>query len=252
MKYILLTLIMNIQLSKNAQPNYSILNVSELLSRLETESRNIFDIDTQLSTNLCFVYYLKSGEVILIPGASKTDTSKGILFSERKYFDECVKNDHFPVENERKTMEETYQDEIKTINKQIDKMFYELNSKLSTKEVLDVNNISSLSKLLEFAKKKWKKLTTQDQLHAALLLGEYTRRTYKARWLLIKKYGTYNPYYTPAILYSDNSILELRNYLSIYFNRPATPEMYVKYPFIENPSLKLNLKDDPSRYKILE
>lgn len=254
MKYILLIFIMSMmQISSNAQGDYKILSVDELLTRIGTESRGIFDIDTQLSTNLCYVYYLKSGEVVLIPSGPKTDTSKGILFSEKKYFDECVKNDSFPIENERKGMEQRYQDDIKTINTQTDKMFYELSSKLSPKEVLDVNNISSLSKLLELTKKKWKKLTTREQFYATLLLGEYVRRTYKGRWLLIKKYGTFNPYYEPTILYPDNSIFELGNYLNLYFDRPVTPEIYVTLPYIADRDRSIKLSAiDSSRYKILE
>ncbi|MDE1192511.1 MAG: hypothetical protein PW786_10275 [Arachidicoccus sp.] len=206
--------------------------------------------DFYLSTNLCFVYCLKSGEVVLLPN-ERADTSKGILFSEKKYFDECVENDSFPIENEGKGMQQRYQDEIKTINTQTDKMFYELSSKLSPKEILDVNNISSLSKLLDLTKKKWKKLTTQEQFYATLLLGEYVRRTYKGRWLLIKKYGTFNPYYEPTILYPDSSIFELGRYLNLYFNHSVTPEIYVTLPLIADQGMKLS-SINPSMYKILE
>lgn len=232
------------------QTNYKILSVIEMDDYLKANGKTegIWSYDLQLKTNLCFVYYLNSGEVALIP-SNMSETSKGILFSERKFFDECVRNDSFPIENERKGMEEHYQVEIKTVNTQIKNIFEALSSKLSPKEPLDGNNMASLSKLLELTKKKWKRLTPQEQIYAGLLLGEYIRRSYNGKWLLLKKYGIYNPYYEVGILYPDNSILELRNYLNAYYDQPVTPEMFVT--FIAETNIPLSAIDS-SLYKILE
>ena len=74
-------------------------------------------------------------------------------------------------------------------------------------------------------------------------------------WILLKKYGTFNPYYTPGILYPDHSIIVLSDILDLYFdNSSITSDNFVKLPFIKEPKLKLGnnfFEQKYPEYKIL-
>ena len=230
---------------------FKVLMVSELKSYLRQERRDVLNFDSQLETNLAYVYYLKSGEVILMPG-NLLDSSKGIIFNDSICFKEYLKKDSFPIENEDIKLEEKYQSDILELDKKMSEIITYLSKAYNYK-----SNPDSLSLLLQKAREKEinGKVPDKENLYSGLLLGEYIRRTNNGKWILLKKYGTFNPYYTPAILYADSSIIVLREDLDLYFNGSSiTPENFVKLPFIVEPKLKLGSsffeKNYPG-YKIL-
>src|SRR6266705_219125 len=83
---------------------YQVSQVSKLEPYLKSESRTVHDYDAQLKTNYAFVYYLKSGQVLLLP-SNRLGDSRGLLFSDKQCFSECVKKDHFPIDNEKPVIE---------------------------------------------------------------------------------------------------------------------------------------------------
>lgn len=234
---------------------YKILTVKELEAQLKLNSIKELEFDTCLKTNNCFAYYLKSGEVILLPNNS-SELSKGILFENKNCFLDCVEKDSFPIENESKTIEEKYSTDINTVNRGINEMVNYLFSKLVPDKNVDFIDASSLSQILQEAKIKRKRLSEREVLYSALALGEYVRRLNNGKWILLKQYGTFNPYYVPAIIYPDNSILPFWNYLNSYFkDTNTTPEVFANLPYIKNPVLKIEsefFKNNYFGYTILE
>lgn len=222
--------------SSHAQSNYRILSVPEFMERLAAESRDAFDMDTCLSTNSCYVYYLKSGEVAVLPNGLP-DSSKGLLFSEKKYFLECVENDFFPIENENQKIEERNNSDIKEVDQCVGEYISKLASYVIPKENIDPNNVVFLSRLLMIVKKERKKMPEKYLIYSALAVGEYIRKLHNGKWMLLKRYGTFNPYYVPAILYSDDHVLPFWDKLDLFFMMPWTPEEFSNYEPIKNPSL---------------
>src|SRR5579864_8330108 len=62
-----------------------IMKVSELKELLRAESRKWTDHNEQLKTNAAFIYYLNSGQVILLP-SDVNDESSGLLFENKDCF----------------------------------------------------------------------------------------------------------------------------------------------------------------------
>lgn len=231
---------------------YSVLKVSELKQSLVTESRTIFDFDEQLSTNSAYIYYLKSGKVLLIPN-DRSDSSEGIKFDSKGCYQGFLQNDSFPIENPDSTVYEKFQPEIVNVKNQITNMINELNQafNLNCQITEDIDNISTV-----LLKMKGKKTPLKYRLYVALLLGEYLRKTNNGNWILIKRYGTYNPYYVPGILYSkENYICLIMDDFGIYeSNVKRTPYEFVNLPFIKKPAFKLkhiSIKKYSNPYKIL-
>lgn len=233
--------------------SYSILSVFELKEILKNEQKknNVLDYDKQLSTNQAFVYYLHSGKVILLPN-NLLDSSKGVLFDTKASFEYFLERDSFPIENERATLEEKHQTEILNLNNRIAEIIDRISLKLGSKQ-----SSESLSGLLHEMKKPGnRKVLKEEIFNCGLILGEYVRRQKKGKWILLKLYGTFNPYYTPAILYPDKSVMVLRNSLSHYFdNNAMTPEKFIQLPFINEPVLNYDGNTFKGSYtvtKILE
>lgn len=227
---------------------YKVLPISELQLYVQKNSKE--DSDDQLKTNYALVYYLKSGEVVLMPG-SHSERGKGLLFKDVNCFKNFEKMDSFPIENEKKVLEEKYQSTILSLNTKIPEILSNL-----TKLVNDNQKEDSIPSLLEKSKKKVYKKDEKVNIYSGLLLGEYIRRTYNGKWILLKIYGTFNPYYTPAILYPDNSVLLLRNKLKTYFeNQSITLDTFINLDFIKDPGLKFGgtfFKNNYSGYILLE
>jgi hypothetical protein len=220
-----------------SQDNYNIEQVSDIKKRLQAESKNITDFDTQLQTNLAFVYTLKTGEVAMIPG-NYTNESRGLVFKDKNCYLEYLQKDHFPIENERMLIQEKHQAEVLEVNNNTGKLFSQLSEKMNMPPGNEAVTAAALSALLQKIRTEKNKLSKKEIFYAALLLGEYLRITGNGHWLLLKQYGTFNPYYTPAILYADKTIVLFWDYLNSYFTNPGiTPENYANLPYIKKPSL---------------
>lgn len=235
--YIILALIMNLNC-------YKIQTVSELKHILHNESRDILRFDLQLKDNLAFIYYLKTGHVIMLPN-NLLDNEKGILFDSKSCFEKYLQKDSFPIENQEIQIEENFQEEILEVNLRIDSIVAYFVKKYDHESQLTLSDI-----LLKVRNdEKQKRVDSKETLYSGLLLGEFVRRAVDGKWILLKKYGTFNPYYTPGIIYPDGSILILREKLDLFFESDSIlPEGFLKWPGIRNPSLKFESRVFKSRY----
>jgi hypothetical protein len=232
---------------------YRVLPSQGIQAYLNKKSLVASNYDTCLATNNCFVYYLDSGQVVILPNNYLDNGANGILFENKRCFNDCIENDSFPIQNEKMAIEEKYKDEIIHIDKTIDSIIGLLTAKFTPrqKEFKPTNQV--LGKLLRVLKQK--KLTEKELVYAALTLGEYVRRANGGKWILLKKYGTFNPYYIPAIIYPNNNIFLLWDFLRSYFkNSSITPEIFSTLPFVKNPGLELEgvfFKNNFFGYKII-
>lgn len=217
---------------------YKIYYSSEIIDQLNTNSIKIKQFDTCLSTNKCFAYYLKSGEVFLLPNNYSDVHSRGILFPNKRSFFDCIKKDRFPLENSKLEIEEKYGDDIQNVNQNINKVIEQMVSKFMLQNKDEVINSSTISELLLILKAK--KLKEKDLFYGALILGEYVRRVNNGQWIILKRYGIYNPYYTPAIIYENKIICLFWDYLKTYFkNSSLTPEKFSSLDYIKKPGLTI-------------
>lgn len=213
---------------------YKVMCVAELKKALAAESRDILDFNHQLNTNQAFVYKLTSGKVVLLPN-SLIDTSDGIIFDSQNCFERYRDEDRFPIENEMKTIEEMFQSDILCLDSKLPEIMRRFAS--FHKFDLDTGSISSLLQVV----KSSKSTNSHDyRFSSVITLGEFIRKCNNGHWILLKSYGTFNPYYTPGILYPSGSVLILRNVASHYFdNSTITLEGFSRLPFIQAPTLKL-------------
>jgi hypothetical protein len=203
---------------------YEILPVPQLEEKLKQESRDVFDYDVQLRHSGAFVYYLQSEQVILMPN-SLWDKERGIIFKDRKVFDSYAALEKFPIENFNRSIEEMFQPEILGVGEDIPKLL----SDISALYALDSGS-QDLSKILIKAQERsgLTELPNKEYMNASLLLGEYLRRTIGGKWILLKQYGTFNPFYIPAIINGQNSIILLMNVVDLYFIGDLSLDNFVK------------------------
>ncbi len=229
---------------------YEILLVSDLRNILKENSLNRQDFDFCLKTNGCFVYTLKSGELIVIPNDTVHNT-KGLLISNKENYQRCIDSDHFPIESEKKRIEEKYAEEIGSINKRADKIIEELKLKFIPSQNSKKIDRESLSELLLIVRENLKRLSEKDKVYSVLALGEYLREKNNGKWVLIKYYGAFNPYFQPAVVYPDSSVVTIWTSAGTYLrNSVMTPEDFSNLPYIKSPAGKLNRNF--LNYKILE
>jgi len=232
--------------------DYEILPVPELKIRLKQESRDLFEFDYQMKHNHAYVYYLRSGQVILMPN-NLYDKQKGIIFKNRQVFDKYAVMDRFPIENENASIEEIFQPEILGVGKNIT----EIVSYLSDFYGLDSSS-TTLPQILIKAQERTGaiKISHKEYMYATLLLGEYIRKSVNGKWILLKEYGTFNPYYTPAIINTNNSIVILLYVSDLYFDaNEYSLKDFLRYPSVKEPSLKFGSKifnNSFSEYKIID
>jgi hypothetical protein len=218
-------------------PSFEIFKVSELDKMLNAEGRSRAVFDEQLQTNFSFIYFLKSGGVIMLP-SDRNDNSKGILFFNKDYYLDCIKKDSFPLENPEMSTLEKYKTEIITINKGINGIIYNFCKKLDkTSEIKDFD-ISQIANLLLRIRDniEFKKLNPKERLYAYLILGEYIRRINKGEWMVLKKYDKFNPYYEPVIVYpNSNFLLILNNAHSFFENKDLPLDAFLNWKEIKTP-----------------
>lgn len=222
------------------QQNYQVLSILELKELLNSDEISLKKFDSQLSTNNAYVYYLSSGKVILLPNIY-TNKSQGLLLQNKETLKNLINKDSFPIENENKTVEEKYKNDIESLGSNISNLIHSMMLKNGLSDYKPDHEISTLSLLLKQLKQKRKKLSEKELFNAALALGEYTREVNGGKWIILKKYGTFNPYYTPAIIYPNQAILLFWDFLQSYFDDSnTTPEIFAALPYIKKPGLTLD------------
>lgn len=226
---------------------HKVLRVSELKTLLDIESRVLTSYDTCLSTNGAFVYFLQSNQVALLPN-DLSDSSRGLVFNSKDCYERCLANDQFPIENNRPKIEEKYESYLFNIKKSIEPSIQKLSIGLDVKIKGNELTSNELSDFLMTVKQK-SKLSKEEMFLSSILLGEYIKKIKKGQWVLLKQYGTFNPYYTPAIVMSDKTVILYWNYLNSFFSNPKiTPETFVNLSFVIDNSLKIDSKYIQKRF----
>lgn len=203
-------------MNTNYQNDVQIFLVKELTEILKKQGRNIDKFDRQLFTNLCFVYFINDSKVIVLPN-DLNPNSKGFLIKNQEVFENILKDDYFPIEPEYPFFYNEKIKELVNIYKNID--LYKKDTLVQTGINLDSLNEDKLKELFEKMSKK--KIRSYDNfLRFTALLGAYLIDTNSGKWILIKRYLNYNPYYMPAILFEDESVYKLfEDFEDYYFNR---------------------------------
>lgn len=92
-------------------------------------------------------------------------------------------------------------------------------------------------------------------MYAGLMLGEYIRTAVHGKWILLKQFGTFNPYYVPGILSTEKLIIVLPNVTDLFFSGGGISlDNFIKMPSIQEPPLKLGsevFKANYVSYKII-
>lgn len=182
----------------------TIKSLEEAEGYLALHGKKLSDWAEQLPTNSATVYRISTGEIILLPNPLRPEY-KCLLFSNEECFQECVRKDSFPVENNEKEMFEYDPEGQRKIHENIGRYHEYLNKRLKLHYTsLDRNNIQAYYEGVYKIKKKER----MDILALGAVMGELHRKELNGRWILEKWYGTYNPYYKPLIVHPNTNRIE--------------------------------------------
>jgi len=109
---LILTLMVN-------QGGTRILDAGQAQAYLKLHGATLIHPDNYVKTNGCSLYYLSSGEVVLLPGDYSDMELKGIIFNDKKELEKCLEADRFPVENKTNDPVETNQHYIRHLDEEI-------------------------------------------------------------------------------------------------------------------------------------
>lgn len=185
----------------------------ELLSQNNTK---LADYTYQLPTNFAFIYRLPTGQVVLIPSMLSPNPPTCLVFDDQKCFDDCVANDHFPIEDYDENLFNQDVDSLKVIHTKIPAFQHYLN----TRYKLDLSGLSrDIADAYYVRVSKDKTADSATVLALGAIMGEVLRIELKATWVLQKRYSAYNPYYVPMILVGDRLILVYDRLISTFDGR---------------------------------
>lgn len=207
---------------------FKVLKVSELIKILNNEKRDIFSHNFQLKTNNSFCYILEDSSVILMPNQI-VETNDGILFKDFKTYEFYLKNDSFPIKEE-KNIYFILKSEILNLKLEISKILIEENIKVN----FDINKknevLNTLERLLKQKQQKWKSLSYVEKFYSLVILGEYLRIHNKAKWMLLKQYGSFNPYFVPVVLFDNGNFIKIIERGHTFFeNKNMTIETFINW-----------------------
>ena len=181
-----------------------------LESYLQTFNKSTFESDLQLETNYCLVYFLPNKEVILLTTYPSIEKDRrGILFKNKQCFDEMVEKDIFPLKNTDRTLFDVLMNEINNDLINNIPLFQNLLNESLNLKLKDLNEIT-LKTYLRLLQKRNKnnKMNDRELFAFATLFSEFFRDKINGKWVLMKKYGSINPYYEPVVINSRNEILD--------------------------------------------
>jgi hypothetical protein len=235
---LLLILILNFNIDIDIMNNecYEILPVKILRERLKTEKRDEIDFDFILK-NKSFVFKLKNKSIILLPN-DLLNTSKGLLLKDISCLNYMVKQDYFPIVNPEIVIFEKHIENIKSINNKVNYYQSYLNKVLKLNiQMLDRPSLNSY--FIEINKNKFAKTILNECFFAlGILIGENLRIENEGRWILQKRYGQYNPYFIPCILYNDGRIIHLYDsFQGFFFSDFKELTSFFNFPSIKNPGM---------------
>jgi hypothetical protein len=196
--------------------------VEEIFANLSVSGIDaVFDRDNhyQLQTSLAIIYKLNNGKLALVPNDLDIN-KKGLIINSQKCLDDMIANDYFPIENYEKTIYEYNMDVIKNFKNELP--FFRTYLEQKFKKKIDVNDNKDLDISMSFLvkEKKRKSNIPLDYIAFGSIIGErIINENLGYRWILIKTYGTFNPYFRPVILTSSNKIIDIYEHLMSRINR---------------------------------
>lgn len=224
--------------------DFEVLKVKDAESVLSAENKDFMSFDFQHKFNNAYVFILASGDVLMLPNSLQPNEN-GIKFKSKKNYEVFSQKDRFPINNTFLSIQEIHQKEILRLGENTSEVVNFFKERLKI-----VNDAKDYKEILQ----KIKSIDLSDDLtkgyiYSRILLGEQIRITVKGKWILLKEYGTFNPYYTPAIIDNKNQIIELIHLSDLFFDNPSiTVDNFLKLPFIFEASLKFNSSHFTERY----
>ena len=182
------------------QENYQILSTENLKKILKKNGRT-FDFDYQLETNKAFIFVLKDTSVLFYP--NNPDAKEGFLFKNKSVLDKMIIDDFFPLQfSLGRYLHDKYITEIKELNIDYFRNFLfstHLFKKDKDKKIEDIYNTFLHSK-----NKKW-----ELAYAISILVMEDYKLKHNAKWLIVKRYGPYNPYFEPYLYTNDGRVFDV-------------------------------------------
>jgi hypothetical protein len=185
--------------------SYQIKDPDELADYLKQFGRDaVLDCDYQLQTNLGFVHELENGQVAFFDNHFN---KKAILFSSKKYFDDIIKADRFPIENPENDMFDVDGDSMLTFHLQANHYRQHLNNILKF-DFPEITKDAAQTYLKKVIGRSIKRVTKPTDIIALIsVIGELVKMETNGKWFLVKRYGTYNPFYEPNLVTADGNVL---------------------------------------------
>jgi hypothetical protein len=184
---------------------YEVKQVPVLIDYLKVNKKKPYiGFDIQLPTNYAHVYYLENGEVVLVPATYKPE-QYGLLLQSKIVLDEMIHKDSFPIENSDKQILEYAPNALLKLP---DIAFFKnyLDKKLALNDILDKTSIQKYyAGVLKLKKRNI--ILPLDYIALGILFESLIKQDMNGEWILLKKYGTFNPYFEPAILSPDKKII---------------------------------------------
>lgn len=229
--------------------DFEILRVSVMKQLLTKGKRGFFDFDVQLKHTGAYVYFLKSGKVLLLPN-NLHDTTNGIKFRNKEIYENYLNIEKFPISNLNPSIEESYQDEIINVDRNILNISNYFRDKFNIKD--EITNYKDL--LIKIQALGVSDDSKKEYIYARLLLGEQIRQFVNGKWILLKQYGSFNPYFIPAVINDKNQVVQIMKVSDLFFtDSQISINNFLKMPHISSPKMKLDtpfFKDNYSEHII--
>lgn len=193
----------------------------------------------QLKNSFANVYIHNNGEVLLTPNNLVRDYTC-LIFKDEKTFEYYHLKDSFPIENNVRAPEEQFQDEIRSLPERLPEL------KKYLVEVLNMDSVDlEVAKILASAQSYIEANRADEKVYfyASLLLGDEIRKKNNARWIILKRYGDFNPYWVPALVKNNNDIILVMERVVFYWLHHGVPlEQFLSSELSRVSHLKLNRK----------
>ena len=192
--------------------NYIIKEVDELIKYISQFGRShpIRDKDFQLKTNNCWIHELSNGEIIVFPAKyilrTVSEPICGIIIRDKSEFEKILDRDLFPLENYDKNLYDLELNGIKNINNKIEYYFDYLCDLYNVSGKLNIDTIERIFSQTIGRKIKGV-IANKDRVALIAISGELIRQRINGKWLLEKRYGSFNPYYVPMLLTQFETII---------------------------------------------
>lgn len=187
---------------------YQIINVTELIDYLNSMGRKdpLMDSDYQLQTNYGFIHELSNGKIVFLPNDLR---GEGLLVSSKIELDRIIKEDKFPIDNPTKTIFENETNQLLNLPREIQNYKNYLNEILQF-DFETISKESAQAYLKKIVGRSLKKVATDKEKVALIIMfGHLIKQEVNGSWILVKRYGKYNPYYEPEIRTDSNRVIML-------------------------------------------